>query len=348
MNNTKNASPDFLIIGLQKSGTYWLTALLDSHPEISCFPVIAMRKSGVGEGHFFDILGSIDKDGGERFRRSFAKKHFGFFADLVPLLDKMNRENLFRKFAERYSEFCGLQREKRLLGEKTVEYVDHLGLINQLYPGIKKICILRDPKDRIVSYYLQEQRKGVRETADLNDAMITDYLKQIESEYAHLLDYNGSLHCLTYEELSTDAPREIRKFLQYLGASVSDEIIADMIANSDLKRYKALERFVGERVLKFRQWVYILFRFLGRRPANRIAYRAGRRFYRILCMLFDRFVWKKGAAGVATGGGRSHYGEGAIGDWMNYFTDEQSRRVDSALAPLHRRLRERYNVAIGA
>ena len=30
--------PDFLIVGLQKCGTYWLTALLDSHPEISSLP----------------------------------------------------------------------------------------------------------------------------------------------------------------------------------------------------------------------------------------------------------------------------------------------------------------------
>ena len=32
--------PDFFIVGLQKCGTYWLTALLNAHPEITCLPAM--------------------------------------------------------------------------------------------------------------------------------------------------------------------------------------------------------------------------------------------------------------------------------------------------------------------
>lgn len=76
--------PDFLVVGLQKCGTFWVTALLDAHPEISCIPSFFGGRDGVKEVHLFDTLASIDEDGGERFRRVFGHKHEGFFADLVP------------------------------------------------------------------------------------------------------------------------------------------------------------------------------------------------------------------------------------------------------------------------
>ena len=141
----KNKNPDFFVVGLQKSGSYWVTALLNAHPEIRCFPDLYGGQTGVGEGRIFDMLASIDEDNGVAFKNSFLNYHNGFYADLVPLLNKISRKDLYIKFRDRYREWCNMHRNgKRLVGDKTTEYIFHLDMIDDFYPGVKKICIIRD------------------------------------------------------------------------------------------------------------------------------------------------------------------------------------------------------------
>ena len=157
-----DVSPDFLIIGLQKSGTAWITALLRNHPEVVCIPSHPGVFKGTGEGHFFDILAEFDNDF-ERFKKAFSLKHKGFFRDLVKRTSqKTNRDDLFMKLSRRYNAFLQVQKRGRqvLVGDKTTEYVFHLDLINRFYPDMKKICILRDPRDRIVSFHFHQIRKN--------------------------------------------------------------------------------------------------------------------------------------------------------------------------------------------
>jgi hypothetical protein len=97
----KAAAPDFLIVGLQKSASYWVTALFDAHPEISCFPILANQRSGVGEGHFFDLLGLLEEGREDDFRKTFTKKHYGYFADLMPFLKELGRDEFYKIARER-------------------------------------------------------------------------------------------------------------------------------------------------------------------------------------------------------------------------------------------------------
>lgn len=339
----ESRGPDFLIVGLQKSGSQWVTAILDAHPEINCFPSLAGQKSGVGQGHFFDILASVDEDGGARLRSSFSKKHFGYFADLAPLAGKISRDELHRRFRERYDMWCDLQRTKRLIGEKTVEYVFCLDLIERLYPGIKKLCILRDPRDRIVSYHFHQLRKKQKPKGPITDEFVERYIERVRREYECLLSHSGSLYCFTYESLGANPIETTAGILGYLSVASSGPLIADILAAASFTRSAALDRFFGAEVRRFRQIVYVLFRFLGRMRAHAIAARSARRFFLIRRRWFDALVHTRARA---ASGPMSHYRKGVAGDWRNHLTEVQSGRVDSALAPLHQKIANKYQIDI--
>ena len=226
--------PDFIVIGLQRSGSSWVTAFLSGHPEIICIPTLYGEQTGVGEGHIFDNLAKIDEDGGKSCLHSFTHYHDDFFAPLVPLIiNKVSKKELYDAFRERYNLWCDVQRKKtgkRLVGEKTTEYVFYLDLIDEFYPGIKKLCILRDPRDRIVSFHFHKLRRNQKKENKITDAYTKNYCQtRIKPEYEKLLAYSGNIHCFTYEQMTSDPKTTLRNILNYLEAKTSNEIIEAMI-----------------------------------------------------------------------------------------------------------------------
>lgn len=227
--------PDFFVIGLQKCGSYWATALLNSHPEINCFPSLPQHQSGVGEGFVFYLLKTIDEDGGKTFERSMPKKHKGFFSDLVSNYKNIPRQKLYDLFKVRYNKWCNKQRTKKMVGEKTVEYVFALDVINYCYPNIKKICILRDVKDRIVSFHFHQLRKGQKSEDKISNNFILDYCRRVKKEYKCLLKYSNGVFCFTYEDMSVNPKNTVNSMIKYLGASCDDNIVNQMIVRGSFK-----------------------------------------------------------------------------------------------------------------
>lgn len=222
--------PDFLVIGLQKSGTYWVTGLLNSHPEINCIPYLPMGQSGIREGRVFDTLKSIDEDGGKLFKRVFANKHNGHFASIVSQLNKIPRKKLYDLTKVKYNAYCAKYKTKKMIGEKTTEYVWCLDIIDYMYPDIKKICILRNVEDRIVSWHFQQIRKGrIPKSKDVANGLISDYCERVTLEYNSLLEFKKPIHCITYEAMTTNPRPVVKSMLKYLGATASDNILKDII-----------------------------------------------------------------------------------------------------------------------
>ena len=132
---TNKQGPEFLIIGLERCGTHWVTPLLNAHPEIACFPDFTFRfengrHNKVGEVHLFDTLAGLTPGNEGRFARPFTDfltKYNKVFADLVPLADKISRDELYGKFKERYIEYCEEQRQGKRLWA-TVQALSAFGL----------------------------------------------------------------------------------------------------------------------------------------------------------------------------------------------------------------------------
>lgn len=241
--------PDFFIIGLQKSGTYGLSALLDAHPQIRCLPNHPVHnyskgKTGADEGRIFDMLAGVEKDGGKTLRHSFLNHHGGFFQNIVPLIGRVNRDDLFQAVKKRYLEWFQFHNKenKLIVGDKTTEYVFHLPLIDDFFPKAKKVCIIRDPKDRIVSWNFHQIRKGRKSEEEISNNFIKNYLEnRIKKEYQSMLDYGGRIYGFTYEFLKTKPRETIASLLVYLGADQSGEIIVRMREQASFENLKKRE-----------------------------------------------------------------------------------------------------------
>lgn len=229
--------PDFLIVGMQKSGSYWLTALLDQHPEIRCFPSRPGHGDGTGEAHLFDVLARLDGDF-ERFRKSMRSKLGGFFAPDLPLAPPTSteaRQVLTLRLRDRFNEFCHMQRiaaSKRFVGEKTTETVHHPELVEALYPGIRKVCILRDPRDRLVSFFFHQRRKGQSGESGITTAHVDAYAERVRKDYRGLLNMTEPLHVLTYERLSQDPAGEATRLLEFLGADARVGMVQSLVTGA--------------------------------------------------------------------------------------------------------------------
>lgn len=234
--------PDFLIIGLERSGGHWVSALLNAHPDIACFPTtyFVPGKSRIGELHFFNTLASIlePKRPFVRPFDDFSWKFGGRYADLVPQRGTVSDEKLIRMFVRRYDEICeGERGGKRIVGELSSRYVFFLDWIDRLYPGIKKICILRDPKDRIVSWYKKKvvQEQGGEEGM-VPRAFALEYARNnVVAEYEMLLAYTGSIHCLSYETLHANPVPVVEGIIEHLGMRHAPATVAKMIREASFE-----------------------------------------------------------------------------------------------------------------
>lgn len=115
---------NFLIAGVQKGGTTALASFLAQHPEVCLAP----KK----EVHFFD-----------------SEKY----------LERAGRGELEASYRRAFPNYTG----QPVVGEATPIYLfqpELLERVREYNPGIKLICLLRDPVARAVSHYRMERGRG--------------------------------------------------------------------------------------------------------------------------------------------------------------------------------------------
>jgi len=300
----KLAYPNFLIVGMGRSGSLWVSAMLNAHPDIASFPSLPFYTTSgekrVGEVHFFNTLASLEPDTEGKFTSptsNYLTMHGKVFADIVPYQEKVSKEKLYTLLVKRYSEHCNNQRgKKKIVGEQTAEYVFHLNFIDSFYPSIKKICIIRDPKDKIVSWHFRAISTGKKKEKRLTEKFVLAYLQErVIKEYKALLDYNGSVYCMTYEKLREDTPTHIKGAVKYLDMTVSDKIITRMVEEGSFKSMTA-------------------------RDAKTAGRDAGE---------------EESTAQIR---------KGVVGDWRNYMTEKTAKKVDDAVRELRTKVFRKYSV----
>jgi len=243
-------SIDFLIVGMERSGTLWTSAILNAHPEIASFPNLPFNKRTggtreIGEAHFFNTIASLESGAGGMFTRpieNFRTFYNREYADVMEQYKKIPmrefQELLFKRYCERYSSFKG---DKRLVGESTAAYVFHLDFIDSFFPkGVKKICSIRDPKDKIVSWHFSLLAKGRKKEKIISENFVKEYLhERVLPEYKALLNYNGYVHCITYENLHRAPVATVSGILEYLKVPASKEIVERMVDYASFEKQTA-------------------------------------------------------------------------------------------------------------
>lgn len=256
-------APDFLVVGMQKSGTHWLTATLNAHPEIRCFPSKPKQVGGDGSppAHFFDVLARMQRGDYMGFAKSMRTKLNGHFEPVVPLEPPVSEEEaraLVRRLRDRFGEYFTEQRRlhgKPLVGEKTAETVHHLDLVEALFPGVKKICILRDPRDRAVSFHFQQILKGRKPEGPIDQAHCDAYIEHVERDYRGLLQIEEPYYLLTYEQMHRDPESVLAPLLEFIGVELPEGGIQALLEESDFRKLASRQKGEEDRGSYYRKGV---------------------------------------------------------------------------------------------
>jgi protein-tyrosine sulfotransferase len=128
--NERSDEPPIFVVGIYRSGTTLLRYVLDSHPRIACPP----------ETNFLNCVGSVLGDS----CALQGLESMGF--DRQHVTDRIR--NLCDYFYSNYAASC----EKPRWADKTPLYIDHLGVVAELFPDAKYVVIHRHPLDQIHSH----------------------------------------------------------------------------------------------------------------------------------------------------------------------------------------------------
>jgi hypothetical protein len=229
-----NAGPDFLCIGMQKSGTGWLFDQLQHHPDFWMPP----HK----ELHYFDRLFPSEKLARDIRRAQEAKAH------LMRKRDKLNwrplddRDLSFYLDAETCSgqepsleRYAWLFRHKGdlLSGDITPAYStlpeDTITRIVRYLPKLRVVLRLRDPIDRVWSHFSMMHRRDLIKPAAVEDTTCLRALLETpdihERSFPSKTFYRWSRHiprdqirCFFFDDLVSDADALRSSILHFLGA----------------------------------------------------------------------------------------------------------------------------------
>jgi hypothetical protein len=203
---TREPLPDFVVIGVQKSGTTWLTHLLRQHPEV----YMPDR-----EIHFFDKVHNYRK-GEEWYRRHFS--------------DATARQTI----GEKTPDYIWANGD----GVEGHHPDVHKNLHTHL-PEAKLIVLLRNPVDRAISAVKHIIRSGrVSPRHSLDDLLVGDKHDLVSGhgvlEYGYYSKHLGAyldlfsrsqILLLFFEEDVVEAPREgFEKALRFLDLPRSEEV----------------------------------------------------------------------------------------------------------------------------
>jgi glycosyltransferase involved in cell wall biosynthesis len=268
--------PVFFVIGRAKSGTTWLTRMLDSHPEILC----------KGEGIFF----GRGTDLGFNRQLMTPTSLQGALADSEHLRTWIERRpmwtgrkhvdqhlaNLVRMSIEYFLKEELAASGKRIVGDKTpLITADDVREISSVMPEAKVIHVIRDGRDTAVSVVHHEWNRTTEAGGHLRvdsealrkrDAYRADpegFVARGESIFSagklewHAKDWaelvgktteNGPILLgenyteVRYEDMLEQPVREVRRLLEFLGADSSEETAQRCVERHSFERKTRRQR----------------------------------------------------------------------------------------------------------
>ena len=220
-----------------KSGTTWLQFLLDSHPEVIC----------KGEAHFITDIAEPLFDFVNRYNKTIVLKG-GMLAKIHhsdnPL--QYSRENCLSivrtTILQMLNNWCH-QSDARCVGDKTPGYINHIPLLDELFPDCKFIHIVRDGRDTAVSMWHFILRTDVGKTlakwgdfSHFLESYASVWKKEVVSgqQNGRLLGENRYLE-IRYEDLLVESKSSFAGVLDFLDVDSQSETIQECLNASDFQ-----------------------------------------------------------------------------------------------------------------
>ncbi|MFZ0815347.1 MAG: sulfotransferase, partial [Candidatus Sulfotelmatobacter sp.] len=214
---TPSSDSPIFIVGLSRSGTTLLSRMLNTHSNIAIFPetwcYVVLDRLGCMEEFtdpwqsslfFNEVWKNLKsyRDPAARIVAEEASKHPRYVGPTAHLLEKLGQA-------------YARERNATIWGEKTPGHVLWLSQIRDLFPRARVLCMVRDPRDVLVSYD-DRWNRGRRDTDYLisTAALLKFYL-------IHLLHRPAfppeQVHWVKYESLAARPAEELEQVCSFLG-----------------------------------------------------------------------------------------------------------------------------------
>ena len=206
----------FFIVGCQKSGTTWVQHILDGHDQIRCN----------GEAYFGPVLlPALRQALGTYNERQKVGQEGRFTDDDLRAVFTCAVTLLFERWVGDDNVLC--------LGEKTPEHAMCLPVLNELFPSMRVIHIIRDGRDVAVSGWFHNLRKG-GEKFRARFPSFSDYIQYLVQ--AHWVAYINAARSfghahphryleLRYEQLHDEPEDQIVRMLDFLEVDRSPQCV---------------------------------------------------------------------------------------------------------------------------
>ncbi|MEO1377475.1 MAG: sulfotransferase [Cyanobacteria bacterium J06635_10] len=214
----KSVKKPIFIVGMPRSGTTLMSAILSAHPRIAISPESHFLRYWIKRYSNKDFSDPENFDG---FWRKFIKNerfaHFGVTPEAVKAHLKtqsdLNLMTIFDSFLAEYSRVM----EKPRWGEKTPDHYQYIETLFEWYPNAQVIWMLRDPRAVVSSLAAVPWAKSC---TDLHTRVWVRSLSPME-DWAK----DSRVKVVQYEKLVTETERMLCEICDFLSETYTPEMI---------------------------------------------------------------------------------------------------------------------------
>ena len=216
---------DLFFVGAHpKSGTTWMQAMLNAHPEVSCS----------GEGHFANRFAPLLESALTTHNQLITRKNGSIFKEFkpFPLFEKQEFAYLLATAIALMLLRSTDHQRVRAVGEKTPDNIVHFERLAMLFPDAKFIHVLRDGRDCMVSGWFHNLRVNPEETRR-RYAALADFIPVVANSWKMHADRGMRFQaahpdrCVTvrYEDIVVNPRQAMRAVFRFLAVDASFGVV---------------------------------------------------------------------------------------------------------------------------
>lgn len=236
------AHQPFFVFGNPRSGTSLFRLMLNSHPKIAVPPECGFAEwlyEKFGQGKFSkntyrNFCAEVFET---RKFKTWGLSHESLLSEIIKKKPK-NYKELVREVYLEYARKAG--KNVDLFGDKNNYYIKKIGKIESIFPGSKKIFIVRDGRDVACSYLMLRDKK----IDSVYKPSLTSDIREIATEWresVEVMEYwfkKGALS-IRYEDLVVRPAYTLAKVCNYLSIEYSINMLGYYNKNDEPDEFKA-------------------------------------------------------------------------------------------------------------